>query len=87
MPNVRAVASAAAALASGDNRKILDLVASLNSYGFNKYLDLPQIIVCGNQSSGKSSVLEAISRVPLPIQDGLYTRFATEIILRRQEKG
>ncbi|KAK6849698.1 hypothetical protein PG995_013531 [Apiospora arundinis] len=64
---------------------ILDLVGSLSSYGINEYLDLPQIIVCGDQSSGKSSALEAISRVPFAVQDELFTRFATEIILRRQE--
>ncbi|KAK8071806.1 hypothetical protein PG996_005154 [Apiospora saccharicola] len=73
-------------LTSDDNRKIFDLVDSLSSHGINNYLDLPQIIVCGDQSSGKSSALEAISRVPFPVQDGLCTRFPTEIVLRRQEK-
>ncbi|KAK8852091.1 P-loop containing nucleoside triphosphate hydrolase protein [Apiospora arundinis] len=76
---------AATSLTSSSSREILDLVDSLSSYGINEYLDLPQIIVCGDQSSGKSSVLEAISRVPFAVQDGLCTRFATEIILRRQE--
>ncbi|KAK8075419.1 interferon-induced GTP-binding protein Mx [Apiospora hydei] len=74
-----------ASLASDDSRMIFDLVDSLSSHGIGNYLDLPQIIVCGDQSSGKSSVLEAISRVPFAVQDGLCTRFATEIILRRQE--
>ncbi|KAK6821152.1 P-loop containing nucleoside triphosphate hydrolase protein [Apiospora arundinis] len=76
---------AATSLTSSGSREILDLVDSLSSYGINEYLDLPQIIVCGDQSSGKSSVLEAISRVPFAVQDGLCTRFATEIVLRRQE--
>ncbi|KAK8122958.1 Interferon-induced GTP-binding protein Mx [Apiospora sp. TS-2023a] len=74
-----------ASLTSDDDRKIFDLVDSLSSHGINNYLDLPQIIVCGDQSSGKSSVLEAISRVPFPVQDGLCTRFPTEIVLRRKE--
>jgi GTPase SAR1 family protein len=43
---------------------------------------LPQIIVCGDQSSGKSSVLEAISGVSFPVKSGLCTRFPTELILR-----
>lgn len=48
-------------------------------------MDLPQLIVCGDQSSGKSSVLAAISGVPFPKRDNLCTRFATEVILRRND--
>lgn len=40
-------------------------------------------VVCGDQSSGKSSVLEAITEIPFPRNENLCTRFATEIILRR----
>jgi GTPase SAR1 family protein len=39
--------------------------------------------VCGDQSSGKSSVLEAITEIPFPRKENLCTRFDTEIILRR----
>jgi hypothetical protein len=39
--------------------------------------------VVGDQSSGKSSVLEAISGVQFPVDGDLCTRFATELILRR----
>lgn len=39
--------------------------------------------MCGDQSSGKSSVLEAINEIPFPRKENLCTRFATEIILRR----
>ncbi|KAL3466423.1 P-loop containing nucleoside triphosphate hydrolase protein [Aspergillus heterothallicus] len=41
-------------------------------------------LVCGDQSAGKSSVLEGITGIPFPRQDGLCTRFATEISLRHQ---
>ncbi|KAI4219205.1 MAG: hypothetical protein L6R40_008732, partial [Gallowayella cf. fulva] len=41
------------------------------------------IIVCGDQSSGKSSVLEAISGVSFPTKSNLCTRFPTELILRK----
>ncbi|KAH8775815.1 hypothetical protein F5882DRAFT_245913, partial [Hyaloscypha sp. PMI_1271] len=44
---------------------------------------LPQLIICGDQSSGKSSLLEEISRVPFPGKDNLCTRFVMEVILRR----
>ena len=39
-------------------------------------------MVCGNQSAGKSSVLEALTEIPFPRSDTLCTRFATEITLR-----
>ncbi|KAK4118051.1 hypothetical protein N657DRAFT_584328, partial [Parathielavia appendiculata] len=51
--------------------------------GLSQYVDLPQIIVCGDQSSGKSSTLEAISEMSFPAQNNLCTRFATELILRQ----
>lgn len=46
-------------------------------------MSLPQIIVCGDQSSGKSSVLEAIPGVSFPVKSSLCTRFPTELILRK----
>ncbi|KAK4167817.1 P-loop containing nucleoside triphosphate hydrolase protein [Cladorrhinum sp. PSN259] len=45
-------------------------------------IDIPQIIVVGDQLSGKSSVLEAISRLPFPRAAGTCTKFVTEIRLR-----
>ncbi|KAF3765411.1 hypothetical protein M406DRAFT_345845 [Cryphonectria parasitica EP155] len=51
--------------------------------GINHFVSLPQIIVCGDQSSGKSSVLEAISGVSFPVKSNLCTRFPTELVLRR----
>lgn len=47
------------------------------------YIDLPQIVVVGDQSSGKSSVLEGLTRLPFPRDSGLCTRFATQIAFRR----
>ncbi|KAI9660454.1 MAG: hypothetical protein M1821_009804 [Bathelium mastoideum] len=68
-----------------DQRNILDIVDKLRRSGLSSILKLPQIIVCGNQSSGKSSVLEAITEIPFPRKENLCTRFATEIILKRDE--
>ncbi|KAF2654105.1 dynamin family protein-like protein [Lophiostoma macrostomum CBS 122681] len=72
-----------AALQSDDQRKVMDIVDKLRRSGLNGIVGLPQIIVSGDQSSGKSSVLEAITEIPFPRKENLCTRFATEIILRR----
>ena len=71
------------ALQTKEQMQLLDVVDSLRAQGLGELTALPQLIVCGDQSSGKSSVLEAISGVPFPRHDNLCTRFATEVILRR----
>ncbi|EMD66037.1 hypothetical protein COCSADRAFT_170437 [Bipolaris sorokiniana ND90Pr] len=70
-------------LQSIETKNLLDIIDKLRSHGINRYIDLPEIVVCGEQSSGKSSVLEAVSGVRFPSKDNLCTRFATELILRR----
>ncbi|KAH4065585.1 hypothetical protein HBI64_124770 [Parastagonospora nodorum] len=71
-------------LQSTNERRVLDVVDKLRRIGLNGTIELPQLVVCGDQSSGKSSVLEAITEIPFPRKAGLCTRFATEIVLRRQ---
>lgn len=70
-------------LQSDDERKVLDIVDKLRRSGLNGTIELPQLVVCGDQSSGKSSVLEAITEIPFPRDEGLCTRFPTEIVMRR----
>jgi len=74
---------ALAKLCSKDQLELLDSIDCLRLQGINNYVSLPQIIVCGDQSSGKSSVLEAISGVSFPVKSNLCTRFPTELVLRR----
>jgi hypothetical protein len=71
------------ALQGTEQRKIMDLVDRLRRAGLSSILKLPQLVVCGDQSSGKSSVLEAITEIPFPRKENLCTRFATEISMRR----
>jgi hypothetical protein len=68
-------------------QSLLDEIDSLRLQGISDFVFLPQIVVCGDQSSGKSSVLEAISGVPFPRSDTLCTRIATEVILRPAPKS
>ena len=70
-------------LQSEDQRDLLDIIDKLRSIGFGRFVDLPEIIVCGDQSAGKSSVLNVVSGMTFPTKDNLCTLFATELILRR----
>ncbi|KAH8903006.1 hypothetical protein BR93DRAFT_202853 [Coniochaeta sp. PMI_546] len=73
-------------MAAGYHRDLLDIIDKLRSQGVSHYVGLPEIIVCGDQAAGKSSVLEAISGMQFPTKDGLCTRFATELVLRRSHE-
>nr|XP_014030089.1 unnamed protein product [Salmo salar] len=55
-------------------RPFIDLVDNMRSIGIDKELPLPTIAVVGDQSSGKSSVLETLSGVALPRGTGIVTR-------------
>lgn len=70
-------------LQTDEQRRVLDTVAQVRKCGLESIMSLPQLVVCGDQSAGKSSVLEALTEIPFPRNDNLCTRFATEIILRR----
>ena len=47
---------------------------------------LSQLVIVGDQSSGKSSVLEGLTEVPFPRDSTLCARFATQIVFRRAEQ-
>ncbi|OOQ82873.1 dynamin GTPase [Penicillium brasilianum] len=69
-------------LSSLKTSRRLNQIDSVRALGVGDHIALPQLVVCGDQSAGKSSVLEGISGCPFPRQDGLCTRFPTEIVLR-----
>ena len=69
-------------VASAEQNELMDAIDRLRPLSLQHELELPQLIVCGKQSSGKSSVLEAISHIPFPIGRETTTRFATELVLR-----
>ncbi|KAK2734158.1 hypothetical protein FQN55_002899 [Onygenales sp. PD_40] len=62
---------------------LLDKIDKLFSCNVGNHIDLPQLVVVGDQSSGKSSVLEGLTKLPFPRDSGLCTRFATKITFRR----
>jgi hypothetical protein len=63
--------------------QMLAKIDKLFGCGVGELVDLPQIVVVGDQSSGKSSVLEGLIKKDLPRDSGLCTRFATQIVFRR----
>eukprot|EP00469_Lotharella_globosa_P002761 CAMPEP_0167805126 /NCGR_PEP_ID=MMETSP0111_2-20121227/20983_1 /TAXON_ID=91324 /ORGANISM="Lotharella globosa, Strain CCCM811" /LENGTH=716 /DNA_ID=CAMNT_0007702201 /DNA_START=124 /DNA_END=2271 /DNA_ORIENTATION=- len=63
-------------------RPIIDVVDELRAVGLQTQINLPQIAVVGDQSSGKSSLLEAISGVAFPKGTGTVTRCATQLSMK-----
>ncbi|KAJ1474882.1 P-loop containing nucleoside triphosphate hydrolase protein [Baffinella frigidus] len=67
----------------------VDLIDKIRALGIERDLvgGIPQIAVMGDQSSGKSSVLEALSGVQFPRGPGLVTKCATEVRMRSCKHG
>ncbi|KAI9849838.1 MAG: hypothetical protein M1837_000052 [Sclerophora amabilis] len=68
-----------------DNAEIERLSEAIDKFReleLERDVALPQLVVTGNQSSGKSSLLESLTGVPFPKGVGICTRYATEITLR-----
>ncbi|KAI0925224.1 hypothetical protein AcW1_007088 [Taiwanofungus camphoratus] len=63
---------------SQSRRKMLDLINRLHGTGVQKDIDLPVIAVIGQQSAGKSSLIESMSGITLPRASGTCTRCPTE---------
>lgn len=74
-------------LKSSEQSQLLDIIDQLRRQNLDADIDIPQIVVCGDTSSGKSSVLEAISQMRFPVGHKAVTKFPTEIVLRHSHKA
>ncbi|KAL2678099.1 P-loop containing nucleoside triphosphate hydrolase protein, partial [Phyllosticta citricarpa] len=72
------------ALHADDYTKVVSIANQLHTYGIGTDVAPLQVIVCGDRSSGKSSVLEALTGLKFPTGNNICTRFATEVVLRRR---
>ncbi|KAI1375357.1 dynamin family protein [Hypoxylon crocopeplum] len=63
----------------------LNKIDQLRRLNISSVVPLPQLVVVGDQSGGKSSVLESLTGFPFPRAVNLCTRYATEIICRRDD--
>ncbi|KUI54190.1 Interferon-induced GTP-binding protein Mx1 [Cytospora mali] len=66
------------------NQILLDKIDRLRELNVGTIVSLPQLVVVGDQSSGKSSVLESLTGFSFPRAAGLCTRYATQITCRRE---
>ncbi|KAF2815992.1 uncharacterized protein BDZ99DRAFT_565876 [Mytilinidion resinicola] len=71
-----------------DHRQIelFEALERLKSLQAASDIKTPQLIVVGDQSSGKSSILEALARFHFPVHEELCTRFPTKLILKRSDR-
>ena len=76
-------ASRFARVYSDSAEKVHEITKLLRQRGIERVVPpLPKIAVIGNQSAGKSSLIEAISKINVPRSKGTTTRCPMEVTLR-----
>ncbi|KAM0245934.1 hypothetical protein ACHAP5_005085 [Fusarium lateritium] len=63
--------------------ELIEKIDKLRDLNISQHVPLPQLVVVGDQSSGKSSLLESLTGIPFPKDQALCTRHATQITCRR----
>ncbi|OXV05841.1 hypothetical protein Egran_06391 [Elaphomyces granulatus] len=69
------------------NAPLLRKIDELREKNIGQHIPLPQLVVVGDQSSGKSSLLESLTKIPFPRDLELCTRYATQITSRRDSES
>ncbi|KAF8928845.1 hypothetical protein BGZ47_001406 [Haplosporangium gracile] len=64
-------------------QQVIDNINRIQNHGLTHKLSIPKLVIIGDQSSGKSSVLEAITKLTFPRDKDMCTRFAIQVNLRR----
>jgi len=64
----------------GQKVKILvDAISELRNFGLDHVVQLPELVLVGDQSHGKSSLMSALTEVQLPKDQGITTKCPTNI--------
>ncbi|OBT59785.1 hypothetical protein VE03_10532, partial [Pseudogymnoascus sp. 23342-1-I1] len=58
---------------------LVDAINDIRGMGLDYLVDLPQLVLVGDQSAGKSSLMGALAEIHLPQDSGCYTRCPTHI--------
>jgi GTPase SAR1 family protein len=61
-------------------------IDELRARNIGRVVPLPQLVAVGDQSTGKSSLLETLTGIPFPRGQELCTRYASQWTLRRDEQ-
>ncbi|KAL4876490.1 P-loop containing nucleoside triphosphate hydrolase protein [Aspergillus karnatakaensis] len=70
-----------------DTKPLFDAIDKLRRLRIKtNEIPIPQLLVVGEQSSGKSSVLESIAQISFPVGTGVCTRFPIELVMRRSSQ-
>ncbi|KAL8966859.1 MAG: hypothetical protein Q9183_003183 [Haloplaca sp. 2 TL-2023] len=65
-------------------QRLFEAIDELRSCGVSREkVELPELVIVGDQSAGKSSLLQSLTEIPFPVADRLCTRFPTRIVSRR----
>ncbi|KAL8842276.1 MAG: hypothetical protein Q9170_000602 [Blastenia crenularia] len=66
-----------------NTQRLFEAIDELRNCGANHEIGLPELVIVGDQSAGKSSLLQSLTELPFPVSDGICTRFPTRIVSRR----
>ncbi|KAL8888869.1 MAG: hypothetical protein Q9215_003780 [Flavoplaca cf. flavocitrina] len=69
-------------------QRLFEAIDELRSCGADTDIgSLPELVIVGDQSAGKSSLLQSLTDIPFPVASRLCTRFPTRIVSRRTPKN
>ena len=60
-------------------KKLVDAFSDLSKFGLDHVVKLPELVLVGDQSSGKSSLMSALTEVRLPRDQGICTKCPSNI--------
>ncbi|SPO04599.1 uncharacterized protein DNG_07284 [Cephalotrichum gorgonifer] len=72
---------------SEENRILFEAIDFIQSSDLKHHVEIPELVVIGEQSTGKSSLLQALIDIPFPVGTGCCTRFATRVVSERTPPG